>query len=194
LRAGADVLNDVTGLSGGEAMYAAAKLAKGFVLMAHPERGSTPSHPIGTVRRILEDDLARAVGFGIPRDRIVVDPGIGFFRNTRLDWWRWDLAILRDLKELASLNAPILVGVSRKSFVSQVLQGKAPEDRLNGSLGATVAAVMNGAAIVRTHDVAATREAVQVAQAIMVERIAFRTPAPVERPGRGTKRKATARK
>lgn len=191
LKAGADILNDITGLSGGSPMYTAARLAKGLILMAHPSsmNGSASANPVLTIRRILEHNLERADDAGISSNAIVIDPGIGFFRNTHLEWWQWDLAILRNLRKIAELPAPILIGVSRKSFISQILEGRTPEHRLYGSLGATVAAVMNGASIVRTHDVVATKEAVKVAQAIMVERISFRTPAPVERLKKGVKKK-----
>lgn len=183
LKAGGDILNDITGLAGGPDMHQAARLAKGFVFMAHPDaiNGSGTANPAHTIRHILEKVLRRADQAGLASDRIVIDPGIGFFRNAHLEWWQWDLAVLRNLREIAALPAPVLVGVSRKSFISQILDGRTPEHRLYGSLGATVAAVMNGATMVRTHDVLATIEAVRVAQAIMVERIAFRSPAPVER-------------
>jgi dihydropteroate synthase len=190
LKAGADILNDITGLAGGGAMYGAARQAKGLILMAHPVsmNGSATSNPAQTIRRILEHALHRAGEADIDPRSIVIDPGIGFFRNAHLEWWQWDIAVLRDLHEICGLPAPVLVGVSRKSFISQILEGRPPEHRLYGSLGATVAAVMNGAAMVRTHDVAATLEAVRVAQAIMVERIAFRSPAPIERTAKGRKK------
>jgi dihydropteroate synthase len=190
LRAGADILNDITGLSGGAPMHAVARLAKGLILMAHPGMltGMSTGNPVQTVKRILSDSLGLAERSGVPSNRIVIDPGIGFFRNTHLDWFNWDLAVLRGLKEIAELPAPLLIGVSRKSFISQILDGRTPEHRLYGSLGATVVAVMNGAAMVRTHDVEATKEAVLVAQAIMVERISFRAPALVERRVKGRKK------
>lgn len=188
LNAGADILNDITGLSAGPAMYAAARRAAGLILMAHPSAlgGAPTANPVSTIRHILQDNLARAREAGVSAGRILIDPGIGFFRNTHLEWWKWDVAVLRDLKEVAELPAPVLVGVSRKSFISQILDGRPPEQRLYGSLAATVIAVAQGAAVVRTHDVVATKEAVRVAQAIRVERIGFRLPAPVVR---GTKKK-----
>jgi len=192
-KAGADILNDITGLSGGPSMHAAARHAKGLIMMAHPAslNGSASTNPALTVKRILSENLARAEEAGVEADRIVIDPGIGFFRNEHLEWFKWDLAVLRGLAEIAELPAPVLIGVSRKSFISQILEGRTPEHRLYGSLGATVAAVMNGAAMVRTHDVTATKEAVLVAQAILVERVSFRTAAPVERAARGRKAKVS---
>ncbi len=192
-KAGAEILNDITGLSGGAAMHAAARQAKGLIMMAHPGalNGTASTNPAMTVKRILADNLDRAREAGVDMSRIVLDPGIGFFRNTHLEWFKWDLAVLRGLAEIAELPAPLLVGVSRKSFISQILEGRTPEHRLWGSLGATVVAVMNGAAMVRTHDVAATKEAVLVAQAIMVERVSYRSAAPVDRGARGRKTKVS---
>lgn len=176
LKAGADILNDITGLAGGAPMWAAARSARGLILMAHPaavpETGTL--NPVATIKRILSENLRRADAAGVDRRKIVIDPGIGFFRNAFLEWWQWDLAVLRALDKLAALSAPILIGVSRKSFISQILEGRAPEERLAGSLGATVAAVLGGAAMIRTHDVGETRDAVRVAQAIQHERISFR--------------------
>jgi len=181
IRAGADILNDITGLSGGDPMRKVARLAKGLVLMAHPSAlangGGGAANPSMTVKRLLQAALKTAVSAGVSPERIVLDPGIGFFRNAHVEWWQWDLAVLRELDSLRALKAPLLIGVSRKSFISQILDGRAPEDRLAGSLAATVAAVLNGAAVVRTHDVAQTRDAVRVAQAIQMERIAFRSVA-----------------
>ena len=190
LNSGADILNDITGLSAGPSMHTPARRASGLILMAHPSalNGSMSASPVSTIRNILESGMARARDAGVSAEHLVIDPGIGFFRNMHLEWWKWDIAILRDLRELTSLPAPHLVGVSRKSFISQILDGRAPEERLHGSLAATVVAVVNGASMIRTHDVAATREAVRVAQAIMVERIGFRTPAPVVRGPKGRKK------
>ena len=177
LNAGADILNDVTGLGGGEDMARAARSARGVILMAHPDalEHRATANPVATVRKILKDALRRAREAGVEERRLIIDPGIGFFRNAHLEWWQWDLAVLRELPKIAALPAPVLVGVSRKSFISQILDGRPPDGRLAGSLGATVAAVFGGAAMVRTHDVLETRDAVRVAQAIQLERISFRT-------------------
>jgi len=93
--------------------------------------------------------------------RIIVDPGIGFGKTTA-----HNLEILRRLEELKSLGKPILVGLSRKSFIGNVL-GLPQEERLEGGLAATSMAVSGGARIVRTHDVKPTRRAVDMVQAIL---------------------------
>ncbi len=174
---GADILNDVTALAGGAPMAAAARAARGLILMAHPAALSADSvsSPFLTVKKLLTDALKRAKMAKVNPARILIDPGIGFFRHGNLEWWKWDLAVLRELKKLRTLGAPLLVGVSRKSFIGEVLGGRVPEDRLAGSLGATVAAVLSGAAVIRTHDVRETRDAIRVAEAIDHERELFRS-------------------
>lgn len=164
LDAGADIINDVTGLRRDPLMGHVVKKAKGLILMAWPDR-KYAGRPIVAIRSILRENLTKALR-SLPANRIVLDPGIGFFREQGLDWWKWDLAVLRKLEELRSLQRPLLVGVSRKSFIGKILNRPRPEDRLAGSLAATAVAVQNGAAIIRTHDVAITKEAIRLAELI----------------------------
>ncbi len=98
---------------------------------------------------------------GVDPARIIVDPGIGFGKTTA-----HNLEILRRLEELKSLGKPILVGLSRKSFIGNVL-GLPQEERLEGGLAATSIAILGGARIVRTHDVKPTRQTVDMVQAIL---------------------------
>jgi dihydropteroate synthase len=97
-------------------------------------------------------------------DRIVLDPGVGFFRAGPVDWVAWDVEVVRRLGALADLGHPLCVGVSRKSFLGALTGREAPGDRLAASLAATTVAVLNGAAVIRTHDVGPTRDAVRVAE------------------------------
>ncbi|MFB3816938.1 MAG: dihydropteroate synthase [Candidatus Methylomirabilales bacterium] len=166
LDAGARVINDVSGLRGDPGMgELAAKRAEGLIVMASPRGHETPE-PVETVRRLLSDSLRMTWKAGIPAHRIVIDPGIGFFRNTGLPWDVWDCEVLRRLEELGDLGQPVAVGVSRKSFLGKLLGKEKAEDRLAGSLAATVVAVLRGAHLIRTHDVAATRDAIRVAEAL----------------------------
>ncbi|HEU5195984.1 MAG TPA: dihydropteroate synthase [Methylomirabilota bacterium] len=135
-----------------------------------PPRGSPA--PVASVRKILSDGLRRARAAGIPQRRIVVDPGIGFFRDTGMPWDEWDARVLVSLASLRSLGRPICVGVSRKSFIGEILHQPDTSDRLAGSLAATAIAVVNGAAIIRTHDVAETRDAVRVAERLRAMNVA----------------------
>ena len=166
LDAGAAVINDVSGFRHDPAMAeAAARHAQGAILMAS-EASHGAAEPIATVRTLLQQSLANSDTAGVPRERIVLDPGIGFFRNAALSWDAWDCEIVRRLGELRPLGRPILVGLSRKSFVGKLLGRRDPAERLFGSLAATTVAVLNGARLVRTHDVGPTRDAIRMAEAL----------------------------
>jgi dihydropteroate synthase len=102
----------------------------------------------------------------VPDDRILVDPGIGFFRDEAIAWPEWDCRVLAGLPALRALGRPLYVGVSRKSFIGALADVPDAGDRLSGSLAATAAAVLGGAHAIRAHDVAETVQAVRVAQAI----------------------------
>lgn len=132
-----------------------------------PHRASPA--PVAIVRKILSEGLARARAAAIPQRRIVVDPGIGFFRDVDMVWHEWDARVLVGLAALRSLGRPVCVGVSRKSFIGAILDRPDTGDRLAGSLAATAIAVVNGAVMIRTHDVAETRDVVRVAERLRRE-------------------------
>lgn len=163
LEAGADIINDVSGLGGDAAMGAVARRAKGVILMANERRPSTQA-PLLMITRLLRQCLARARRARIPRTRVVLDPGIGFFRRAAVPWDELDCLVLRELARLRRLGQPLLVGLSRKSFIGKLTGCGDPAERLYGSLAAAAVAVLHGAALVRTHDVAATVDAVRVAE------------------------------
>ena len=166
LDAGADVINDVSGLRHDPGMAEIiARRARGVILMAS-EREPEARDPIGTVRHLLEESLQIIWKAGVPEHRVVIDPGIGFFRKAVIPWHAWDCEVLRRLGDLRSLEHPVLVGLSRKSFIGHILGRPDPADRLAGSLAATAIAVVNGAHLIRTHDVGPTREAVRMAEAL----------------------------
>jgi len=166
LEAGAAVINDVSGFRGDPAMAdLAARRAEGVVLMAS-ETAAGATDPVRTVLDLLRRSCATADAAGIPKDRVLLDPGIGFFRRAALSWEVWDCELLRRLAELRSLNRPMLIGLSRKSFIGKILGRPDPIDRLAGSLAATAVAVLNGAHIIRTHDVGPTRDAIRMAEAL----------------------------
>ncbi len=165
LAAGARVINDTSGLRADPAMADVAAQAEGLILMAWEEAPSSEA-PIDRCRRLLRASLEHALRAGLPAERIAVDPGIGFFRHGPLPWDQWDIAVLRDLAGLLELGRPILIGVSRKSFLGKATGRTDPAERLFASLAATAVAVINGAAAVRTHDVGPTRDAVRVAEQV----------------------------
>jgi dihydropteroate synthase len=164
LEAGARVVNDVSGLADPALAREVAAHDASLITMASPGPGRTLGAPVATVRALLEDALARARAGGVAEDRIVLDPGIGFFREAAVAWHAWDVAVLAGLPALGALGRPLCVGVSRKSFIGALTGRTATEDRLAGSLAATTAAVLNGAALIRTHDVRETLDAVRVAE------------------------------
>ena len=167
LEAGARMINDVTGLVGDPGLARLiAEAGAGLVLMAGPAAAPPAGEPVATVRAALQRSLAIARGAGIPDERILVDPGIGFFRGDGVTWPDWDCRVLAGLATLHALGRPLYVGVSRKSFIGAVAGVADPAERLPGSLAATAAAVLGGAHVIRAHDVAETVQAVRVAQAI----------------------------
>jgi dihydropteroate synthase len=164
LDAGARVVNDVTGLGDPALAALVRERGIGLILMASPEPGPTAGEPVTVVKRLLAAALERARAAGIAEARIVLDPGIGFFREGSLPWHAWDVAVLAGLPGLTALGRPLAVGVSRKSFLGAITGRPEPAQRLAGSLAATAVAVLNGAALIRTHDVAETLDAVRVAE------------------------------
>ena len=116
---------------------------------------------VAEVVEFLADRVARAEAAGIPRERLVVDPGHDLNKNTL-----HSLEITRRLEEVVALGLPTLVAVSRKDFVGETLDA-AKGDRLEGSLAAAVVCVLKGARIVRMHDVAPTVAAMRMTEAIL---------------------------
>jgi dihydropteroate synthase len=166
IEAGADVINDVSGLKSDPKM---AQIAKEYdvslILVAHekyPKSGS----PIRRVINALKESLEMAREFNIDEDKIVVDPGIGFFRYPDIPWYEWDLNVIANLNQLTELGRPVCIGVSRKSFIGKILGIEKPEDRLIGSIAATSIAVLKGVNLVRTHDVPETIQAIRLSEAV----------------------------
>ncbi len=138
---------------------------------------------VSDVAREWSAAAARALDGGLPRSHLVLDPGLGFFKNAR-----HSLELCARLDELAALGFPVLVGPSRKSFVTRAAGEDPPAPpgrRLGGSLAAAIACVENGAAIVRTHDVAETRQALSAAAALRAARLGSRAHAAGSGDGRG---------
>jgi len=128
-------------------------------MQAHPRYNDV----VAEVRAFLAERIDVAEAYGLPRESIAVDPGIGFGKN-QAD----NLALLARLRGLADLRRPVAVGVSRKSFIGKILDAP-PEDRLEGTIAAAVVSLVNGASILRVHDVRAVKRAVRVAEAILSE-------------------------
>lgn len=164
--AGADIINDVRALQEPGALAAAARTGAGVCLMHMQGDPRTmqlaPAYAnvVEEVREFLAARLAAAEAAGISRSRVAIDPGFGFGKRAPDN-----LALLRRLAELSVLRAPLLVGLSRKSLLA-TLTGREVHHRLAGSVALASIAVLNGARIVRAHDVAATIDAIRVAAAV----------------------------
>jgi dihydropteroate synthase len=187
LDAGAQVINDVSGFRHDPAMAElVARRAQGVILMASE---ATPGcgDPMSTVCALLEESLKIAWKAGLPPHRAAVDPGIGFFRKAAVSWVAWDCEVIQRLGDLRRLDRPILVGLSRKSFIGKILGKDDPADRLIGSLAATAVAVTAGVHLIRTHDVGPTREAVRMAEALRPTRGAGTFPGSVGSAGDGSR-------
>jgi dihydropteroate synthase len=167
LAAGADIVNDISALRFDPEMAALLATEKVPVVLMHMQ--GTPqtmqaepryNNVLREVQDFLEARAIFALETGLERDHIILDPGIGFGKT--LDH---NLTLLSGLPALAAMGHPLLIGASRKTFIGKILDVK-PEERLEGSLAAAVAAVFGGAHIIRAHDVKETWRAVRVADAI----------------------------
>jgi dihydropteroate synthase len=162
----ADMINDVAGFGSAGAVDAVRDTQSACCVMhmqGDPltmQRAPAYRDVVAEVRRSLAARVSALQHAGVGRDRIVVDPGIGFGKTLE-----HNLALIARLRELLGDGLPVLIGVSRKSMIGSIT-GREPDHRLPGSLAAMLAAVARGARIVRVHDVAATRDALAVWAAI----------------------------
>jgi len=168
LDAGAEIVNDVTGLRGDPEMAAlCAERGCGVVLMHMLGTPRTmqdnPRYDdvVAEVRAFLTERLEAAVAAGIPEEGIWLDPGIGFGKTLA-----HNTELLRRLGELRELGRPLVVGTSRKSFIGR-LDGSPASERLGGTIASSLLAATNGAEVLRVHDVAAVQQALAVAAAIL---------------------------
>ncbi|MBN1354502.1 MAG: dihydropteroate synthase [Candidatus Omnitrophica bacterium] len=172
IQAGASMVNDVTALKSDLRM--ADVIARTGVSVSLMHMKGTPkdmqNHPhyddlMIEIAESLRGSIDIAVRAGISRDKIIVDPGIGFGKTAE-----HNLLILNRLAELRALDLPILIGTSRKSFIGSILN-RGVSERLTGTTTTCAIAVMNGANILRVHDVGTAAEAARVADAIKKEKI-----------------------
>lgn len=164
LAEGANIVNDIGGLRLDPEMAGVAARYKAGVIVMHIQ--GTPQtmqdapvyyELLKEIREYLGESVNMGIKAGIPEDRFVVDPGIGFGKT-----YAHNVQILKNLSTFLDLNKPILVGLSRKSFLGE-RTGLPVRERLEGSLAASVAAILKGASILRTHDVRETKRAAEVA-------------------------------
>jgi dihydropteroate synthase len=165
--AGACIINDVYALREPGARAVAAETRAGVCLMhMQGEPRTMQENPhyndvVAEVSEFLLRERQACLDAGISAESIAFDPGFGFGKSLV-----HNLMLLKELQRLAALNAPLLVGVSRKSVIGKIL-GKGVNDRLYGGLGLAALAVIKGAKIIRTHDVGPTRDAIRAVSAVL---------------------------
>lgn len=167
LKAGAHILNDITGFhhSSNMAKLAAEHGAPAIVMHIKGTPKNMQQNPqyeslMMEICSYLEESIEIGTNNGLSEQQIIIDPGIGFGKTVE-----HNLQIIKNLKMLKALGRPILVGASRKSFIGKILD-KDIEERLYGTLSSIVISVMNGANIIRVHDVKEAREAIKLADAV----------------------------
>jgi dihydropteroate synthase len=169
LEAGAAMVNDVSAMTADPEMASVVASYGAAICLMHM-RGTpeTMQHDprygdvVGEVAAYLRERVEAAVASGIPRDRILVDPGFGFGKTLEQN-----LEMLRRLREFTALGCPVLVGTSRKSMLGALLGGVPPMDRTEGTAATVALAIANGASVVRVHDVREMWRVVMVADAVV---------------------------
>ena len=168
LRAGADIVNDISGLRFDPKMKEVVSRYKAPIVIMHikgtprdMQKDPRYQNLIAEITDYLKEGIKIAKQSGIPEERIIIDPGIGFGKTLE-----HNLEIIRNLSSFKSLGRPILIGVSRKSFIGKILDDAPPSERLEGTLSAISISVFNGANIVRVHDVKEASKAVRIAHAL----------------------------
>ncbi len=168
LDAGAEIVNDVTALQGDPGIGGlCAERGAGLVLMHMRGTPQTMQDSpvyddvVDDVKAFLAERMEVAVSAGVDEERIWLDPGIGFGKTLE-----HNLVLLRRLDELRSLGRPLLVGTSRKSFIG-MLDGSKTSERLGGTIASSVLAAVEGADVLRVHDIAEVRQAMRITAAIL---------------------------
>jgi len=162
--AGATILNDVWSLQRSPAIADLASRRGCAIVLMHNQDGTEyPGDLMAEIKRVLREATRKAIDAGVPRERILVDPGIGFGKTADQNW-----EVMHRLEELKELGQPILIGTSRKSFIGKLLDLPVT-DRLEGTAATVAAAIMRGVDVVRVHDVHFMKRVVQVADRIARE-------------------------
>lgn len=164
LAAGAAIVNDTSALRSDERMAATVAATDAYVVLMHMQgtpatmqENPTYEDAVEEVRAFLDERIRVAVAAGIGKHRVLVDPGFGFGKRLC-----HNLALLRGLRRIADLGPPVVVGLSRKSFLGKILD-LPPDERLEGTIAANAVAVANGASVLRVHDVKEGRRTADVA-------------------------------
>jgi dihydropteroate synthase len=170
-----EIINDISGLKYDKNMKdVISKFQPSVILCAYNSK-TISGNPINSTKKLLVDSLRIVEKSNISDKKIVLDPAIGFFRKSgkgkfftkiKTDWVKRDLTIIKNLNSI-KMNYPILVSVSNKSIIGNLLEKENPSERLFGSITTEAICVLNGANIIRTHNVMATRDAVTIASKLL---------------------------
>jgi len=165
---GADIVNDISGLTFDQNMstFLSGKDIPIIIMHINGRPKTMQNNPIyndllGDITNFFKKQIIFAEMKGILRNNIILDPGIGFGKT-----FNHNLKIINNLKDLCNLGHPIMVGTSRKAFIGDILDSP-PEDRVEGTIASVVASVINGANIVRVHDVREIKKAIKVTEKIL---------------------------
>jgi dihydropteroate synthase len=170
LAAGADIVNDISAFRFDDRMPLLVSETGAPVILMHMKGvpRTMQSNPFyedlyQEIRCFLEERIATAKAYGIPTEKIIIDPGIGFGKSLKNN-----LAIINNLHFLESMGRPILLGISRKSFIGKILN-LPPKERSEGTIASAVLSILKGAHILRVHEVEPVKRAITVAEAIINE-------------------------
>ena len=171
---GVDIINDISGLKYDPLMPEILSEYDASVIVCAYNKKPVHGNQVTQAKKLVQQSIAIAQRARVPKNKIVIDPAIGFFRKhakgkffTKInsDWLARDISVLQNLDSIKG-KYPMLVSVSRKSFLGELLKEPNPEKRLYGSLAAEAFAIMKGADIIRTHNVKETREIALVTEKI----------------------------
>ena len=166
-----EIINDISGLKYDEKMKDVISKFQPSVILCAYDSKTISRGTINSTKKLLADSLKIIKKSNISDKKIVLDPAIGFFRKTgkgkfftkiKTDWVERDLSIIKNLNSI-KMNYPILISISNKSIIGNLLQKENPSDRLFGSITAEAICVLNGADLIRTHNVLATKDAITIA-------------------------------
>jgi len=170
LEYGIEIINDISGLKYDRKMQeVVSEFIPSLILCAYNSK--TVSGNISSTKKLLRESLKIAKKSHVPSEKIVLDPAVGFFRKTgqgpfftkiKSNWVERDLSIIKNLNSIKQSH-PILISISNKSFLGNLLGKENPSERLFGSIAAEAISVLNGADIIRTHNIEATKDAITIA-------------------------------
>ena len=175
LEYGVEIINDISGLKYDPRMASTISKYSPSVILCAFSKKSISGNLLSSTQKLLDESIKIATDSKISMKKIVLDPSIGFFRKTgqgkfftkiNSDWIQRDLEIIKNLSKIKK-DLPILISISNKSFLGEILDKKDPSDRIFGSIAAEAISVMYGADIIRTHNVSQTKDAITIAKKLI---------------------------